>query len=333
MYSNVSSFMSRILIYFFLLFLPFHAWANALYFFEGSTKDTIIDNVLTDTSHIKDVEKKDTQQREDIYQRESRKIPENIQLSKDNYHRKTTITNTTTLKVNEEELIYKNTLDFTTNYHINTLSDSSGYVFDILLDNFDISTESMGVIVKFTSDSLKNQLPATSFAKDLYNLLNKKISVKINRKGEIIAVDTASGALELMKILSKIYLRNERFEQGQAFSLVYSLPSTIYQGMKWEEKFSGDSLQFHTEYNVKNFFRDNAVLEIKRYLQGVGEIATNEKVYNSAFKTEQLERLQININSGLVETRDIAITLNSDVELSTGKAPSKINIQIKERTN
>ncbi len=284
------------------------------------------DSFYTKTSATDAAVKKTMPVAADARRNITKKVHPYIQFNSELYKRKAKIIAITTLEVMNEKVEYKNETDFVSKYLVLPV-DSSNYSVNLSIEKFNTSFETMGVEMNFNSDSSDNYNTG-NFANDFQEAIGQSIDVIISDKGIIKEIDTTAYAQKIKNTIINLYSGNETFLLNQQFSITHQLPHELSIGQSWTDSLVTDNLHIVSTYTVKEFFRDNVILDVDAQLKQHASIDNGSKKYDAVFEGFQTGEIEISTRTGLVLKRNLKIMMNGNVDNGTSSIPANTTVSI-----
>lgn len=284
------------------------------------------DSLYTENSIVEKTTKKNIPVATDIRRNVTKKIQPYIQFTNEQYKRKAKIIAITTLAVMDEKVEYKNETNFVSKYLIQPI-DSSNYSVNVSIEKFNTSFETMGVEMLFNSDS-SDDYNTGNFAHDFQEAMSHSIDVVISDKGVIKEIDTTAKAESIKNAIINLYSGNETLLLNQQLSITHQLPRELAVGQSWTDNLITDNLHITTTYIVKEFFRDNVILDIEADITQHASINSGSKKYDALFKGVQTGEIEISTKTGLVLKRNFKISMNGSVDNGTTPIPASTTVSI-----
>ncbi len=255
-----------------------------------------------------------------------------ISFNKLHYSKTAKIISYTELNVLQQKVSYKTIADFIANYAVIDTADNI-YTIAISVDKLNTEVNTMGVQMHFSSDSTLPDSASASFARELYDAVGKPLHVMINHAGVITGVDTSGVGGRLSEVISMLYSGNENISVGNKFSLTFPLADQPAIGDQWKDSAINKNSRILYTYTVKNFFRDRVIIEVHANVFYSGIIESNSKKYNTEFAGTQTGTLEINVNTGMVQSRKMTLSFEGVVLMGNEKIPARSTIEISELIN
>ena len=255
-----------------------------------------------------------------------KKVHPYIQFNSELYRRKAKIIAITTLQVLNEKVVYENETDFVSKYLVHPV-DSSNYSVNLSIEKFNTSFKTMGVEMNFNSDS-SDSYNTGNFANDFQQAIGQSIDLIINDKGIIKEIDTAAYAQKIKNTIINLYSGNETFLLNQQISITHQLPQELSVGQSWTDSLVTDTLHIVSTYTVKEFFRDNVILDVDAQLKQHISIDNGSKKYDALFYGFRTGEIEISARTGLVLKRNLKISMNGNVDNGDSSIPASTTVSI-----
>ncbi len=257
---------------------------------------------------------------------ERRVIQPYIQFSNAVYQKKANIISVTTLLAQNQQIEYKNKTDFVASYTVQPL-DSSNYSVLFSIDKFNTSFETMGVEMRYHSDSSASYNTG-NLHNGLQNVIGTPLEITISDKGIIRDIDTSNITKRIKNTIDNLYIGNENFLIDEQFPITHLLPGQLVIGETWNTHYTTDDLQVQTTYSVKDFFRDNVILDIQSDIKQKTQLQSGDKSYSASFSGVQTGEIEIGMKTGLVLKRNLKISMEGQVNTDTEPVEAKTIINI-----
>lgn len=244
------------------------------------------------------------------------------------FNKQTNITSTTSLTILQQNVDYKTSADFTTQYQ-RTGERAGNFLFDVSVVKLNTEVETMGVQLKY--DSNKKTDSTSTFAKPLFDIVGKRTFIQVDSTGKITAIDSSRLGRQVNTVLSGLSLSGGDFEVGSNFGLLVSKPGTLDVGQQWTDSVSHGGNKRVTTYKVQSLLDGNLLVTISGTVSQTGEISSDGAIFKTHFTGTQNGKMYVDQQTLLVKSRDITLNMKGTVDYNGQSLPAAGVSKIKEK--
>lgn len=160
----------------------------------------------------------------------------------------------------------KQTLDvsavssLTKSYVVSTASPN-GNVFDVKINKMDNVIDALGKRINFSSETKRDS--SSSINNALYYMLNKPVSVNVDKNGVIVASNMYTSEMASDTLVAFAGIEPEVFERGTLLSLFADVTYSpnLKKGVKWADSVQINGQTLHTTFTVEDVNERNTIVK------------------------------------------------------------------------
>ncbi|SEA44761.1 hypothetical protein SAMN05192529_11932 [Arachidicoccus rhizosphaerae] len=246
------------------------------------------------------------------------------------FDKQTSITSTTSLTILQQQVDYKTSADFTTQYQ-RTAERGGNFLFDVSVVKLNTEVETMGVQLKYNSNQGTDS--TSTFAKPLFDIVGKRTFIQVDSTGKITAVDTTQLGRQVNTVLSGLSLSGGDFEVGSNFGLLASRSGINQAGQSWTDSVVINGNKRVTTYKVQSIIDGDMLVTISGTVSQTGVINSDGAVFKTHFSGTQKGKMYVDLETLLVKSRDLTLNMNGTVDYNGQSLPASAVSKIKENVS
>lgn len=243
------------------------------------------------------------------------------------FNKETQISSTTSLTILQQNVDYKTSADFTTQYQ-RTGQKEGNFIFDVSVTKLNTEVQTMGVQLKYDSNQKSDS--TSTFAKPLFDIVGKKTYLQVDSTGKITAVDNTELGRQINSVLSGLSLSGGDFEVGSNFGLLMS-KSGPQVGDEWSDTVNNGGNNRITTYKVQSIMDGDMMVTISGTVNQTGVINSDGAVFKTHFTGIQKGKMYVDQQTLLVKSRDLTLNMKGTVDYNGQALPASAVSKIKEK--
>lgn len=226
------------------------------------------------------------------------------------FSKNTSIESVTNLTVQQQNISYKTKADFTTQYMLNRHTGSQ-YQFDVSVTKLNTRVETMGLQLQYNSQDSVQQDTTSGFAKPLFDIVGKTITLNVDSTGRILSMDTSDTGNKISNVLSGLSIAGEDFQAGNNFGLLFDKNTdSLQNGFSWTDSTQTAGRKRITIYTVQSRLHNDIILLIGGSTQQSGTVWSGGRSFKADFTGSQSGKIIISAATQLIKQRNITYTLH-----------------------
>lgn len=249
------------------------------------------------------------------------------------FSKNTSIESVTNLTIQQQDISYKTKADFTTQYMLDKQTGNQ-YRFDVSVTKLNTRVETMGLQLQYNSQDSVQQDTTSGFAKPLFDIVGKTITLGVDSVGTILSVDTSDTGNKVSNVLSGLSVAGEDFEAGNNFGLLFSKNTdSLQNGYTWTDSSETGGRKRITTYTVQSRLHNDVVLLTTGSIEQSGTIWSSGRSFKADFTGTQTGKIIISAATRLIKQRNITYTLHGTVHYNDMDIPAAASSRINETIN
>lgn len=249
------------------------------------------------------------------------------------FDKNTSIESVTNLTIQQQNIAYKTKADFTTQYMLDKHTDNQ-FQFDVSVTKLNTRVETMGLQLQYNSQDSVQQDTTSGFAKPLFDIVGKTITLNTDSAGTILSVDTSDIGNKVGNVLSGLSVAGENFQPGNNFGLMMNKnPDSLQLGYNWTDSSEIQGKKRTTKYTVQSRLHNDIVLLVNGTVEQNGTFWSNGHSFQTDFSGSQTGKIVISGNNRLIKLRNITYTLHGTVHFNGQDIPATATSRINETIN
>ncbi|UAY55108.1 DUF6263 family protein [Arachidicoccus terrestris] len=244
------------------------------------------------------------------------------------FDKETQISSTTSLTILQQNVDYKTSADFTTQYQRTGQKDGQ-FHFDVSVVRLNTEVETMGVQLKYDSNQKTDS--TSTFAKPLFDIVGKKTYLEVDSTGKITEVDNTALGRQVNTVLSGLSLSGGDFEVGSNFGLLMSKSGPAEIGQQWSDSVNHGSNTRITTYTIQSILDGDMLVTISGNVSQSGVINSDGATFKTHFTGTQKGKMYVDQQTLLVKSRDITLDMKGTVDYNGQALPASAVSKIKEK--
>lgn len=244
------------------------------------------------------------------------------------FDKETQISSTTSLTILQQNVDYKTSADFTTQYQRTGQKDGQ-FHFDVSVVRLNTEVETMGVQLKYDSNQKTDS--TSTFAKPLFDIVGKKTYLEVDSTGKITEVDNTTLGRQVNTVLSGLSLSGGDFEVGSNFGLLMSKSGPAEIGQQWSDSVNHGGNTRITTYTIQSVLDGDMLVTISGNVSQSGVINSDGATFKTHFTGTQKGKMYVDQQTLLIKSRDITLDMKGTVDYNGQALPASAVSKIKEK--
>lgn len=250
----------------------------------------------------------------------------------DEYEKQSILKSTSNIQRGNQRLTVSSSSNITRLYKVTGVDTATK--FDVTITKMDNIISALGQLLHYASE--KGVDTTSKIQKSLNSMLNKPVTVSINKNGKIVSSDES--ALETINDSLVVFagIQSEPFTKGTQFNLTpnFTLSDRIKPGYTWLDTLKTDQQQMITRFWIDDVTFDNTIIKFQSKLTGtyMNSNTTGTYVLDN-YSGMVIQRLVQSISNGyqvmnaLVYVTSRSISLSEEVTLRPikGRSPTPVD--------
>ena len=249
------------------------------------------------------------------------------------FNKNTSIESVTNLTIQQQNVSYKTKADFTTQYMRDKHTDSQ-FQFNVSVTKLNTRVETMGLQLQYNSQDSVQQDTTSGFAKPLFDIVGKTITLNTDSTGTILSVDTSDIGNKVGNVLSGLSIAGENFQPGNNFGLMMNKnPDSLQPGYFWTDSSQINGKKRVTKYTVQSRLHNEIVLLVNGTVEQTGIFQSDGHSFQTDFSGSQTGKIIVSGDNRLIKLRNITYTLHGTVHFNGQDIPATATSRINETIN
>ena len=249
------------------------------------------------------------------------------------FNKNTSIESVTNLTIQQQNVSYKTKADFTTQYTLDKHTDNQ-FLFDVSVTKLNTRVETMGLQLQYNSQDSVQQDTTSGFARPLFDIVGKTITLNVDSTGTILSVDTSDIGNKVGNVISGLSVAGENFQPGNNFGLMLNKnPDSLRLGYTWTDSSQINEKKRITKYTVQSRLHDEIVLLVNGTVEQTGIFQSDGHSFQTDFSGSQTGKIIVSGDNRLVTLRSIAYTMHGTVHFNGQDIPATATSRINETIN
>ena len=258
----------------------------------------------------------------------------------DEFEKQSILKSTTNIQRGNQRLTVSSSSNITKLFKVTDVDTAAK--FDVTIKKMDNIISALGEILHY--DSEKGTDTTSKIQRSLNSMLNKPVTVSVNKYGKIIASDEAPLQTINDSLIIFAGIQAEPFTKGTQFSLTpnFAASERVKPGFTWRDTLKTDQQQMITRFWIDDVTYDNTIVKFQSKLTGIymNSNATGTYVLDN-YSGMIMQRLVQSISNGyqvmnsLVYITSRSVSLSEEVALRPvkGRSPRPIDPDMTVNTN